>query len=134
MSLQHLKPYDSVLDTIGWTPLIRLAGVGAGVRTPIYGKAEYENPGGSVKDRIGLAIIEDAERPGRAQARRDDRRGDQRQHRRRTRDRGRDQGLSLHVHDAGQDVAGKGAAAQGVRRRGRHHSHRRAARITPTTT
>ena len=61
---QHLEPYQSVLDTIGWTPLIRLARVGAGVRTPVYGKAEYVNPGGSVKDRIGLAIIEDAERRG----------------------------------------------------------------------
>ena len=61
---QHLEPYQSVLDTIGWTPLIRLARVGAGVRTPVYGKAEYGNPGGSVKDRIGLAIIEDAERRG----------------------------------------------------------------------
>jgi cystathionine beta-synthase len=60
----HLTPYDNVLDTIGWTPLIRLARVGAGVRTPVYGKAEYANPGGSVKDRIGLAIIEDAERRG----------------------------------------------------------------------
>ena len=61
---QHLEPYQSVLDTIGWTPLIRQARVGAGVRTPVYGKAEYGNPGGSVKDRIGLAIIEDAERRG----------------------------------------------------------------------
>ena len=61
---QHLKPYESVLDTVGWTPLIRLARVGSGLRTPIYGKAEYVNPGGSVKDRIGLAIIEDAERRG----------------------------------------------------------------------
>ena len=61
---QHLEPYQSALDTIGWTPLIRLARVGAGVRTPVYGKAEYVNPGGSVKDRIGLAIIEDAERRG----------------------------------------------------------------------
>jgi cystathionine beta-synthase len=61
---QHLEPYQSVLDTIGWTPLIRLARVGAGVRTPLYGKAEYVNPGGSVKDRIGVAIIEDAERRG----------------------------------------------------------------------
>jgi cystathionine beta-synthase len=64
MSGQHLEPYQSVLETIGWTPLIRLARVGAGVRTPVYGKAEYVNPGGSVKDRIGLAIIEDAERRG----------------------------------------------------------------------
>jgi len=60
----HLKPYDSVLPTIGWTPLIRLGRVGAGLRTPVYGKAEYANPGGSVKDRIGLRIIEDAEQRG----------------------------------------------------------------------
>jgi cystathionine beta-synthase len=60
----HRAPYESVLDTIGWTPLIRLGRVGAGIRTPVFGKAEYANPGGSVKDRIGLAIIEDAERRG----------------------------------------------------------------------
>jgi cystathionine beta-synthase len=64
MTPPHLKPYDSVLQTVGWTPLIRLGRIGANVRTPIYGKAEYANPGGSVKDRIGLAIIEDAERRG----------------------------------------------------------------------
>ena len=64
MTPPHLRPYDSVLETIGWTPLIRLGRIGAGLRTPIYGKAEYVNPGGSVKDRIGLAIIEDAERRG----------------------------------------------------------------------
>jgi cystathionine beta-synthase len=64
MTPPHPKPYDSVLQTIGWTPLIRLARIGAGVRTPIYGKAEYTNPGGSVKDRIGFAIIADAERRG----------------------------------------------------------------------
>jgi cystathionine beta-synthase len=63
-SPQHLDPYASVLDTVGWTPLIRLARLGAGIRTPVYGKAEYVNPGGSVKDRIGLAIIEAAERRG----------------------------------------------------------------------
>lgn len=64
MTPPHPRPYDSVLETIGWTPLIRLSRVGAGVRTPVYGKAEYVNPGGSVKDRIGLAIIEDAEKRG----------------------------------------------------------------------
>ena len=64
MTPPHLRPYDSVLETIGWTPLIRLARVSAGIRTPVYGKAEYANPGASVKDRIGLAIIEDAERRG----------------------------------------------------------------------
>jgi cystathionine beta-synthase len=64
MTHPHLTPYDSVLETIGWTPLIRLGRVGAGIRTPIFGKAEYANPGGSVKDRIGLAIIEAAEQRG----------------------------------------------------------------------
>jgi cystathionine beta-synthase len=64
MKSQHLEPYDSVLDTIGWTPLIRLGRVGAGLATPVFGKAEYVNPGGSVKDRIGLAIIEAAEASG----------------------------------------------------------------------
>jgi cystathionine beta-synthase len=53
-----------VLDTVGWTPLIRLNRVAEGTRTPVYGKAEFFNPGGSVKDRIGAAIIEDAERRG----------------------------------------------------------------------
>ena len=64
MTAQHLAPYENVLDTIGWTPLIRLSRIGAGLRTPIYGKAEYANPGGSVKDRIGLAMIEAAEQSG----------------------------------------------------------------------
>lgn len=56
--------HGSVLETIGGTPLIRLARIAAGVRTPLLGKAEYANPGGSVKDRIGLAIVEGAERAG----------------------------------------------------------------------
>ena len=64
MTHPHLTPYDSVLETIGWTPLIRLGRIGAGIRTPIYGKAEYANPGGSVKDRIAMAIIEEAEQRG----------------------------------------------------------------------
>lgn len=62
--MRNPKPYDTVLDTIGWTPLIRLNKVTRGIRTPVYGKAEFFNPGGSVKDRIGLPIIEQAEREG----------------------------------------------------------------------
>ncbi len=61
---RHRRPYANVLDTIGWTPLIRLARVTQGIRTPVFGKAEFFNPGGSVKDRIGLPIIERAERDG----------------------------------------------------------------------
>ena len=44
--------------------MIRLGRVGRGLRTPVFAKAEQFNPGGSVKDRIGLAIIEAAERSG----------------------------------------------------------------------
>lgn len=61
---RHSRPYDDVLGTVGWTPLIRLNRVTEGIRTPVYGKAEFMNPGGSVKDRIGPAIIEAAERSG----------------------------------------------------------------------
>ena len=62
---RNRTPYESVLDTVGWTPLIRLNKVTRGMRTPVYAKAEIFNPGGSVKDRIGLPIIERAEREGR---------------------------------------------------------------------
>ena len=61
---QHIKPYANVLETIGWTPLIQINKVTRGIRTPVFGKAEFFNPGGSVKDRAALAIIEDAEKRG----------------------------------------------------------------------
>jgi cystathionine beta-synthase len=60
----HNRPYDSILDLVGWTPLVRLGRVAEGIRTPVYGKLEFMNPGGSVKDRIGPAIIEAAEASG----------------------------------------------------------------------
>lgn len=59
----HETAYESVLEVIGWTPLIRIRRVSPH-RTPIYGKAEFMNPGGSIKDRIGPAIITAAERAG----------------------------------------------------------------------
>jgi len=61
---RNLEPYDNIVDVVGWTPLVRLRRIARGTRTPLYGKAENLNPGGSVKDRIGLAIIEGAERRG----------------------------------------------------------------------
>ncbi len=61
---RNAQPYEDVLGTIGWTPLVRLNRVTEGIRTPVYGKAEFFNPGGSVKDRIGPAIIEAAEADG----------------------------------------------------------------------
>ena len=61
---RNRRPFENVLETIGWTPLIRLNAVTRGIRTPVYAKAEYFNPGGSVKDRIAMPIIEKAEREG----------------------------------------------------------------------
>ncbi len=62
---RNVRPYANVLSAVGWTPLVRLNRVVDGARTPVYAKCEFMNPGGSVKDRIGLAMIEAAERNGR---------------------------------------------------------------------
>lgn len=61
---RHERPYEDVLELVGWTPMVRLNRVTDGIRTPVYGKAEFMNPGGSVKDRIGVAIIDAAESRG----------------------------------------------------------------------
>ncbi|HYY77338.1 MAG TPA: cystathionine beta-synthase [Gaiellaceae bacterium] len=58
------REYPTVLDLVGRTPLVRLQRVGRGVRPLLLAKLEYLNPGGSVKDRIGLRMIEAAEREG----------------------------------------------------------------------
>lgn len=55
--------HDSILDTIGRTPIIRLGRIAPG-HVNLYAKVESFNPGGSVKDRLALAIILDAERHG----------------------------------------------------------------------
>lgn len=54
----------TVLDRIGNTPLVRLDRVARGLPVPVLGKCEFLNPGGSIKDRIALAIVDDAERRG----------------------------------------------------------------------
>ncbi|MBI1722988.1 MAG: pyridoxal-phosphate dependent enzyme [Gemmatimonadetes bacterium] len=59
-----MRVYDTILEAIGGTPLVRLNRLTRGIRTPVYAKAENLNPGGSVKDRIGLAMIEAAEQSG----------------------------------------------------------------------
>ena len=54
----------SILDTIGRTPLVALRWLGAGLPVPVLVKCEHLNPGGSLKDRIARAIVEDAEARG----------------------------------------------------------------------
>ena len=57
--------YESILETIGKTPLVRLNHLVRGLKPTIYAKLEYFNPGGSIKDRIALRMIEAAEKEGR---------------------------------------------------------------------
>jgi cystathionine beta-synthase len=56
--------HDTVLQAIGNTPIVRLNRVTQGCQANIYGKLEFMNPGGSIKDRIGYWMIEDAEKKG----------------------------------------------------------------------
>src|SRR6186713_1658308 len=56
--------YNNIVETIGRTPLVKLNRVTAGLDATILLKCEFFNPLGSVKDRIGMAMIEDAERRG----------------------------------------------------------------------
>lgn len=57
--------YDNILEAIGHTPMIRLNRVTRGSTAQVYAKCDYLNPGGSVKDRIGIAMVDEAERKGR---------------------------------------------------------------------
>jgi cystathionine beta-synthase len=59
-----MEVYDSILEVVGGTPLVRLSRLGRGLAPTLLAKVEYLNPGGSVKDRIGLAMVERAERAG----------------------------------------------------------------------
>jgi cystathionine beta-synthase len=59
-----MQVYGNVSEAVGDTPLVRLGAVAGGVAAPVVAKVEYLNPGGSVKDRIALSMIEAAERAG----------------------------------------------------------------------
>ncbi|HUV08667.1 MAG TPA: cysteine synthase family protein, partial [Spirochaetia bacterium] len=58
------KIYGSLLELVGKTPLVQLKRIGEGLHAVVLGKMEMSNPGGSVKDRIGLSMVETAEREG----------------------------------------------------------------------
>ena len=59
-----MRVYEDITETIGRTPLVRLARIAKGLPGELVGKLEFFNPCGSVKDRIGLSMIEDAEKKG----------------------------------------------------------------------
>src|SRR6202140_1568326 len=55
---------NNILEAVGHTPLVRLNRINQGLKPQIYVKAEFTNPGGSVKDRIGISMIDEAEKKG----------------------------------------------------------------------
>jgi cystathionine beta-synthase len=59
-----VEVYESILDLIGNTPLVRLQRIVRGLRPQVFAKVESMNPGGSVKDRIGIRMLDDAESRG----------------------------------------------------------------------
>ena len=59
------REYPTVLELVGRTPIVRLERLSRDVPGELLAKLEYLNPGGSVKDRIGLAMVEAAEKDGR---------------------------------------------------------------------
>jgi cystathionine beta-synthase len=61
---QEKRVFDSILGAIGNTPLVKLSRIGRDLPVPLYAKLEFMNPGGSVKDRVGANIIEQAEKRG----------------------------------------------------------------------
>ena len=61
---RSLNVHESILGAIGWTPMVRLHRVIGDIRAAVYAKIETFNPGHSIKDRMALKMIEDAERKG----------------------------------------------------------------------
>ena len=59
-----MKYFDNILETIGNTPLIKLNKVTSEVEATVLAKVEYFNPGNSVKDRMAIKMVEDAEKDG----------------------------------------------------------------------
>lgn len=64
LTSESLRVYDNILQAIGNTPLVKLGRLGRDLPCPLYGKVESFNPGGSVKDRIALNMIRQAEQSG----------------------------------------------------------------------
>ncbi len=65
MSQRNAKILDSICDAVGWTPMVRLSRIGRDLPCELVAKCEFVNPGGSIKDRIGVRMLMDAEQSGR---------------------------------------------------------------------
>ena len=123
----------NITECIGQTPLVQLNRIAGNAVATIAAKLESHNPLGSVKDRIGRAMIDAAEREGQAPAGHNHHRAHQRQHGHRPGLRLCGAGLQAHGDDAGEHEPGAAAIAQGagggivLDARGRRHGRGRAA-------
>ena len=118
------KIYENVSELVGRTPIVRLNRLTEGLGAQVVAKLEFYNPANSVKDRIGVAIIDAAERSGELQPGRHHRRGHQRQHRHRAGDGRRGPRLQGDPDDAGDDVHRAPGDVARLRRRDRPHPGR----------
>ena len=105
--------YPTVLDLVGNSPLVRLQRLGREDGPALLAKLEYMNPGGSVKDRIALRMIEAAEEEGKLQPGGTIIEATRREHRRRPRHRCGAQGLPLHLRHAGQGRSARRSRSSG---------------------
>lgn len=64
LASEEKRVYDNILGAMGNTPLVRLGKIAKDLSVPLYAKLEWMNPGGSVKDRVGAFIVEQAEKRG----------------------------------------------------------------------
>ena len=64
VSRRTANHFNNILDVVGNTPMLKLERLTDGIQCTILSKLELLNPGGSIKDRIGLQMIEDAEKKG----------------------------------------------------------------------
>ncbi len=62
MFMKHV--YEDIKELIGWTPIVRIKSFSVPKGVELYAKLEYLNPGGSVKDRLGLSLIKAGEETG----------------------------------------------------------------------
>jgi hypothetical protein len=114
-TITQKRVYDNILEAIGDTPMVRINRITEGItKATVLAKIETFNPGNSIKDRMAIRMIEDAEqkgllKPGGTNVR---------QYRHGARDSRRRQGVSVRVHHDGQAIEGEGRRAEGVWRRG----------------